>query len=240
MNQAFRSWRRWARALTGAATLLVLQGCATPPKPYDYTAYKAAKPASILVLPPLNATPDVQARPSVLAQVTMPLAESGYYVLPVSLVDETLKQNGVYTADEAHAIDAAKLRDIFGADAGLYLKVTRYGSVYRVINSETAVTLEAKLVDLRNGKLLWDGTASASSAEQGNNNQGGLVGLLVKALVEQIVASTTDRSHPIAGLASQRLLGAGNQNGLLFGPRSPQYGKTDEAGKLPATTKSGG
>lgn len=225
MTQAFHSLRRWAQALAGAAALLVLQGCVTPPKPYDYTAYKAAKPASILVLPPVNATPEVQATPSVLAQVTHPLAESGYYVLPVSLVDETLKQNGIHTPDDAHAIDAAKLRSIFGADAGLYLKVTRYGSVYRVINSETAVTLEAKLVDLRNGQLLWEGSASASSAEQANNSQGGLVGLLVKALVEQIVASATDRSHPMAGLASQRLLGAGTVNGLLFGPRSPHYGK---------------
>jgi hypothetical protein len=29
----------------------------------------------------------------------------------------------------------------------------------------------------------------------------------------------------MAGLASQRLLAAGRPNGLLFGPRSPNYGK---------------
>lgn len=230
MKQLFQALRRWGAMAAGAAALLVLQGCATPAKPYDYAAFHAAKPASIIVLPPVNATPEVLATPGVMAQVTLPLAESGYYVLPVSLVDETLKQNGVLTADEAQAIDRTKLREIFGADAGLYLKVTRYGSVYRVINSETAVTLEARLVDLRSGQLLWDGSASASSAEQNNNNQAGLVGLLVKALVEQIVASTTDKSYPIAGIASDRLLGAGRPNGLLFGPRSPRYGKP-EGGK---------
>lgn len=216
---------RGALLTLGAAALLLLQGCATPPKPYDYTAYQAAKPASILVLPPINGTPDVQATPSVLAQMTLPLAESGYYVMPVSLVDETLKGNGVQTADEAQQIPAAKLREIFGADAGLYVKVTRYGSVYKVLNSETAVTLEAKLVDLRSGQLLWEGSASASSAEQQNNSQGGLIGLLVKAVVDQIISSTTDRSHPMAGVASQRLLAAGRPSGLLYGPRSPSYGK---------------
>ncbi|HEV6966983.1 DUF799 domain-containing protein [Roseateles sp.] len=222
-----RFQRAWRCILTVAVTtsLLVLQGCATPPKPYDYTAYKEAKPASILVLPPLNATPEVQATPSVMAQMTQPLAESGYYVLPVSLVDETLKSNGMHTPDEAQQIAPAKLREIFGADAGLYVKVTRYGSVYKVVNSETAVTLEAKLVDLRNGRLLWEGTASASSAEQSNNSQGGLIGLLVKAVVDQIISASTDRSHPMAGLASQRLLAAGRPNGLLYGPRSPNYGK---------------
>lgn len=225
MFAAFKPARRLAAMAAGAVALLALQGCVTPPKPYDYTAYKEAKPTSILVLPPINGTPEVQATPSVLAQVTHPLAESGYYVMPVSLVDETLKSNGMHTPDEAQLIPAAKLREIFGADAGLYLKVTRYGSVYKVINSETAVTLEAKLVDLRNGQLLWEGTASASSAEQANNSQGGLIGLLVKAVVEQIISASTDRSHPMAGLASQRLLAAGRPNGLLYGPRSPNYGK---------------
>lgn len=225
MIAAFHVVRRMALTASVVTLSAVLSGCATPPKPYDYTAFKEAKPASILVLPPVNASPEVQATPSVLAQVTFPLAESGYYVLPVSLVDETLKSNGVYTPDEAQQIPTAKLREIFGADAGLYMKVTRYGSVYKVLNSETAVTLEAKLVDLRSGQLLWEGAASASSAEQSGNNQGGLIGLLVKAVVEQIVASTTDRSHPMAGIATQRLLGAGRPNGILYGPRSANYGK---------------
>jgi hypothetical protein len=225
MKAMFQRAQRCTSLIAGAWVLLVLQGCATPPKPYDYTAYKEAKPASILVLPPINGTPEVQATPSVMAQVTQPLAESGYYVLPVSLVDETLKSNGMHTPDDAQQIPAAKLREIFGADAGLYVKVSRYGSVYKVLNSETAVTLEAKLVDLRNGQLLWEGSASASSAEQNNSSQGGLIGLLVKAVVDQIISASTDRSHPMAGLASQRLLAAGRPNGLLFGPRSPNYGK---------------
>jgi len=225
MKTLIQRARRCAWLAVGGAVLLVLQGCATPPAPYDYTAYKEAKPASILVLPPINGTPEVQATPSVMAQMTQPLAEAGYYVLPVSLVDETLKSNGMHTPDDAQQIPVAKLRETFGADAGLYVKVTRYGSVYKVLNSETAVTLEAKLVDLRSGKLLWEGSASASSAEQNGNSQGGIIGLLVKAVVDQIISASTDRSHPMAGLASQRLLAAGRPNGVLFGPRSPNYGK---------------
>ena len=224
MNALIQRARRCTSLAAGALALLILQGCATP-KPYDYTAYKEAKPTSILVLPPINATPDVAATPSVMAQMTQPLAESGYYVLPVSLVDETLKSNGMFTAEDAQQIAPAKLREIFGADAGLYVKVMRYGSVYQVISSETAVTLQAKLVDLRSGALLWEGSATASSAEQSGSNQHGLIGLLVKAVIEQIISASTDRSHPMAGLASQRLLSAGQPNGLLFGPRSPQYGK---------------
>ncbi|EPM73075.1 lipoprotein, partial [Pseudomonas syringae pv. actinidiae ICMP 18804] len=36
--------------------------------------------------------------------------------------------------------------------------------------------------------------------------------------------SATDAGHPIAGIASNRLLTAGRPAGLLYGPRSPKYG----------------
>jgi hypothetical protein len=211
------------RLLPAVAALLaasLLGACATPSPPRDFSALRKAKPASVLVLPPLNNSPDVLATPSVWAQLSYPLAEAGYYVLPVSLVDETFKTNGVQTAADTHQIAPAKLREIFGADAALYVAVKRYGSVYRVISSDAEVTLEAKLVDLRSGELLWDGSATASSAEQSSGNQAGLIGLLVQAVVAQIIDNVSERSHPIAGIASQRLLGSGRANGLLPGPRA--------------------
>lgn len=224
----FRPW--WSRlrglALPAlAAAALLLSGCATPPPPRDYSAFKQAKPASVLVLPPLNNTPDVLATPSVLAQLSFPLAESGFYVVPVSLVDETLKSNGIQTAADAHQIAPARLRQIFGADAVLYVLIKSYGSVYRVVSSEAVVELEAKLVDLRSGQLLWEGAARASSAEQQGNAQGGLVGLLVKAVIDQIANNLSERSHPVAGVASQRLLSAGSPGGILHGPRWPGAAK---------------
>ena len=213
---------RWpgVAALAAGVAVVTLSGCATPPPPRDYSAFIQAKPASVLVLPPVNGTPDVLATPSVLAQLVLPLAEAGYYVLPVSLVDETLKVNGVQTAADSHQIEPAKLREIFGADAVMYVTVKSYGSVYRVVSSDTVVTLEARLVDLRSGAVLWDGMASASSAEQSGANQGGLIGLLVKAVIDQIASSLSDRSHPIAGLASARLLSVQRSGGLLPGPRA--------------------
>lgn len=199
---------------------LLLSGCASPPTPRDYSALLKSKPTSVLVLPPINDSPDVLATASVLSQLVRPLAEAGYYVLPVSLMDETLKSNGVQTAADTHQITPTKLREIFGADAVLYVAIKRYGSVYKVISSEAVVTLEAKLVDLRSGVLLWDGSATASSAEQSTGTQGGLVGLLVKAVIEQIANSVSERSHPVAGIASQRLLVGNRSGGLLPGPRS--------------------
>ena len=212
-----------ASLAAAAAAALLATGCATP-TPYDYSAFKQSRPTSILVLPPLNSSPDVAATYSMLAQVTQPLAESGYYVLPVSLVDETFRQNGLHNPGEMHEVGVQKLHEIFGADAALYIDIKQYGTSYAVLSSESRVTAEAKLIDLRSEQLLWQGEATASSAE-GRSSSGGLVGLLVQAVVAQIVESVTNQSHPIAGITSTRLLAAGRPNGILYGPRSPNYQK---------------
>lgn len=219
-----RTARRWCLAMLA---VLLATGCATR-QPYDYTAFKQSRPASILVLPPLNSSPDVAATYSMLSQVTLPLAESGYYVFPVSLVDETFHQNGLNNPAEMHSVSPGKLREIFGADSALYIEIKQYGTVYSVISSESRVTASARLVDLRTDQVIWQGEATASSAE-GRSSSGGLVSMLVQAVVNQVVENAVNRSHQIAGVTSYRLLAAGTPNGILYGPRSPQYEKDKNA-----------
>jgi len=204
---------------------LPLAACVKPPPPYDYTAFRQSNPRSILALPPINNSPDIKASHSVLSQITFPLAESGYYVLPVAVVEETFIQNGLTSPNDIHALPLEKLFQIFKADAVLYIEVKEYGTQYLVITSDTRVTAEAKLVDLRSGQLLWQGSATASTAEQQSNSNGGLIGLLAQAIVEQIANTMTERGHDIAAITSVRLLSAGSPNGILHGPRSPLHGK---------------
>lgn len=206
--------------------VIFLVGCGTPAK-YDYSALKKSNPKSILVLPPINESPDVKAEAAVYSQISFPIAESGYYVFPVALVNETFLQNGLNNAAEIHNVSSAKLDEIFGADAALYVKIKEYGTSYKVLMSESVVTAEANLVDLKTGQTIWSGRARASSAEQSSNSGGGIVGLLVKALVEQVINTTTDKSFSIAGITNQRLVMAGMPNALLHGPRSPNHGKDD-------------
>jgi hypothetical protein len=213
----------WAIGLL-ACTSVFIGGCASNRPKMDYAAFRQAQPHSILVLPPLNETPDVGASLSLYSTVTLPLAESGYYVMPVTLVNETFRQNGLANPPEMHAVAPAKLREIFGADTALYIKVTKYGSTYTVLNSAAVVSADARLVDLRTGNALWTGSATATN-DSNNNSGGGIAGLLVAAVIKQIVNSTTDASHTVAVQTSTLLLSAGRPNGLLYGPRSPKFGQ---------------
>lgn len=215
--------RKFSIGIMLATASLFLGGCATKPPPYDYTAFKAARPSTLLVMPPINESLEVNATPSVWSHSTRPLAEAGYYVLPVTLVDEKFKQNGIQTATDAQQIPYSKLREIFGADGAVYIKVVRYGTDYNVIHSETRVEVEGRIIDLRTGQELWAGTATASSAEQRAQGQGGIVGLLITAVAQQIIDTAADASYDFAGVAQARLLRADNYRGVLPGPRLPQY-----------------
>lgn len=217
------NWKNSVCVQVVVASCVLISGCATKP-PVDYSAYKQSRPRSLLVLPPVNNSPDVNASYSVLSYATRPLAEAGYYVMPVALVAQTFQENGMTQPTDMHEASAEKLRQIFGADAALYITVSQYGTTYQVISSASIVTAKATLVDLKTGNVLWAGTATASSAE-GQNQQGGLIAVLVTALVQQIAGTVFEQSHTVAALTTDRLLSAGHPGGLLYGPRSPNYGK---------------
>lgn len=206
-----------------AVTTLLLTACATQAPNTDYTAFKKSKPRSILVLPPLNESTDINGSDSVLSVTTYPLAEAGYYVIPVGLAKETFRQNGLTTAGDIHKVPPKKLREIFGADTALYINVDQYGSNYIIVNSVVIVSASARLVDLRNGQELFTNIATASSKGQ-DYSAFGLTGMLLSAVINQIINQVSDSSHAIADIAVQRLLSAGQQNGMLYGPYSPKYG----------------
>ncbi len=206
----------------GVLAVLLLAGCASGPTAvYDYTKLKEENPLSILVLPPLNESLEVDASYSFLSQVTYPLAESGYYVFPVAMVNDLFKHNGMTEPGEIHGVPAEKLREIFAADAVVYLKITEFGTSYKVLNSDTRVTAEARLVSLKTGEELWQGAASASSTEQ-QSNSSDILSMLLVAVIDQIANTLTDKGHEIAGITSVRLLHAGGPNRLLPGPRAQQ------------------
>jgi hypothetical protein len=210
--------------LTLLALMVLFSACAHQPTPYDYSAFHRAQPQSILILPPTNRSPDVRASDSILATASYPVAEAGYYVFPAALVAQMFQENGLTSPAEIQQLPPlAKLHEIFGADAALYIDIRAYGASYQILASDLRVSLDARLVDLRSGELLWRGSATASNQEGRGSNQGGIVGLLVSALVEQVANNLIDNGFKVGAMANGRLLTANPTGGLLYGPRSTQY-----------------
>lgn len=207
-------------AIGCAFAALMLAGCAA--KPYDYTNFRQHPPRSILVLPPLNESTAVEATWGYHSTVTRPLAERGFYVFPVAVVDQFLKENGLPGAGEMHQVPLNKVAEILGADAVLYITVEEYGTKYQVLNAATIVKARANLVDTRTGVLLWAGKTLVQ--RNSNSGQGNLLAAVVAAAITQIIASSTDAAHNLSGPANVRLFTTKDQ-GLLYGPYHPRYEK---------------
>lgn len=209
---------RAARA-TLVAGLAICSACAASVPPHDYAAYRAHLPRSVLVLPPLNETVDVQAPYAYLSTISMPLGEAGYYVYPVAVIDAFMKDNGLPTPYEMHSVSLQKIREIIGADAVLYVTIEQWGQKYQVLSSTTVVNARARLVDTVTGTLLWEGGAYAVEGSSGGND---LIGALIAAAIEQVIDSTTDRAHDLSRVANVGMV-FNERDGLLLGPRSPRF-----------------
>lgn len=202
---------------------LFISGCAglSEPKIYDYSAFLQSKPRSIIVLMPTNQTTEIKASSAVLAHSLYPLAEAGYYVFPMALVNDTFKHNGITEPSEIANISANKLKNIFGADAALYINVSEYGSTYMIVDSVTRVAVSATLIDLNTGATLWQKSAVAANQSA---NSGDLIGSMISALLKQIIDTTTDVSYDLSVSAALKLFSTDCADCILHGARSPRYG----------------
>ncbi len=202
---------------------LVTQGCG--PKRANYRNYLDHFPKSVLVLPPLNESLEVQASGMFLSTISTPLAERGYYVIPVGLVDAVLKENGVPLPPEMHQVSIAKLREVFGADAVLYVTISRWTTTYLVLDCTTTVVLDYRLVDSESSLELWRWQQAfqySPSREQNN-----IVGKVVAAGVHAARSSSGRVEREVAVAANQTAFCA-PQHGLLCGHRHPNHIKETE------------
>lgn len=177
---------------------------ASAPAEPQAAAVLAHTPRSILVLLRTGGALDADVRTGWLPTITRPLAERGYYVFPVAVVDAMLKSTSSFSPGE--------LRDLFGADSVLNVDVVDWGPSVHDLQIEIRVSVEAQLVDLRSGTELWRGTGSVV--------RGSSEGSLFDAIVRDVTPATVD---PLPGLARQASWALVNsREGLPPGPRRLQ------------------
>lgn len=202
------------------AAVLNLCACTTP---RDYSAYLEHMPRSILVLPPLNNSVEPTAPYVYISTVSRPLAERGYYVFPVAVIDLMMKENGLPTPGEMHQVSLAKIDEILGADAVLYVTVEEWGTEYHVISSSTKVQVLATLVDVKTGKVIWAGRHAAVNSSGG----GDLILAPIVALIHQLIFSIADVTDDLSETVNRQMFGD-SRAGLLLGHYHPRYAEDQE------------
>jgi hypothetical protein len=78
------------------------------------------------------------------------------------------------------------------------------------------VSAEGKLVDVRTGLTLWEGTAIV----QQSSSSGNAIADLIVAAIDQVVNSSTDQAHFVASQVNAQMFMT-RDHGLLCGPYLP-------------------
>jgi hypothetical protein len=198
-------------------------------KDKDYTAFRSAAPRSILVVPVVNNSVNVDAPDYFLSTVPVPLAERGYYVFPVHLVKRLLEDDGLSDPALIHGADTARLCELFGSDAVLYVSIERWDARYVILNTQVTVEFSYLLKDGKTGDVLWAERKQMVYTPQ-NSNTGHPLANVIAMAVNAAITKAAPNYMPLARQANAQVF-AYPGPGLPAGPYRDEYQKDVAAAK---------
>lgn len=229
-----------ATAAAGILIAIATTGCAIQPVERDLGAFEAAAPRSILVVPVVNHSLDVEAPGLLLSTLPVPLAEKGYYVFPVHTVQTVLEQEGWYEAEKVREQPTAALAKLFGADAVLYVAIHRWDAQYAILAAAVTVEVSYRLV-ARDGTEIWTARRQVRNAPDPNaggaNKQSGLAQLLAAALTAAATRAAPDYL-PLAKQANREAF-TGRNTSIPDGPYRPKAADGGTASAQPRAASAG-
>jgi len=194
------------------------------------------RPASILILPPMNESTAADAKDYYSTTIQEPLAFTGYYTFPYTITSEILKMEGIYDTELLVNLPLSKFKEYFGADAVLFTTIKKWNLKYVVLASTLTVSIDCKLKSTISNQTLWKYTGTVVVDLSGGDTGGGLAGLIVKAIVCAVQSAVADYV-PYARQANYRALSSmpygkyhsehNKDQQVQFIDQTPEANKTD-------------
>jgi hypothetical protein len=177
------------------------------------------RPASILILPPINESTAADAKEYYSTTIQEPLAYSGYYTFPYPITTEILKMEGIYDTELLVNLPLSKFKEYFGADAVLFTTIKKWDLCYIVIASTLTVSIDCDLKSTTSNQTLWKYTGTVVVDLSGGDGGGTLAGLIVKVVMAAVQTAVADYV-PYAQQANYRALSS-----MPYGKYHPQHNK---------------
>ena len=214
--------------LTGICLIVVLlaAGCVTtePVPGYDYTQFRAEDPRSILIVPVINRSVEVDAPDFFLSTISKPVAERGYYPFPVNMVKRILEDDGLSDANLVHGADPRRLGELFGADAVLYVSIEQWNAKYLVLSTTVTVEFAYVLKSTGTGEEIWSSSGIRQFSSDGGNSSGNLLADLVVSMATAAIEKASPNYVPMAQQANAQVTSE-PKRGIPAGPYHPEYKK---------------
>lgn len=184
----------------------------------QYAAMYSDMPVTVLVMPPINNTSNVEAKDLLYTSISRPLAEAGYYVISPLLAMDVLKAESAYDAELFIDKPLTMFRDYFGADAVVFSQIDDWTK--RGFGIDTKIRYIIK--SATSGEVLFDRSCDLYLDLQQNSGGDSALSQLLDLAVSAVATAATD--HIVA---------ARKANYYIFrdiprGKYNPQYLKDKE------------
>jgi hypothetical protein len=217
------------RLLLLALMATTLSGCmaVTGTKQDAFPAmYTDRKPVSMLILPAINESTAANAPDLLNVTVTQPFANNGYYVMPVSIVSDIFKREGIIEGSQIKGLPTSIFKTNFGADSVMFVTITHWDKNYMVVAGNVTVGMEYVLMSTETNEVLWSYSQDIVVDTSGNSS-GGIIG----ALIATAAATALTDYVPIAFKVNETAATA-----MPYGKYHPKSGK-DGAEKVNLISK---
>ena len=154
----------------------------------QYAAMYKDMPVTILVMPPINNTSNVEAKDLLYTSISRPLAEAGYYVISPLLAMDILKAESAYDAELFIDKPLTVFRDYFGADAVVFSQIDDWTK--RGFGIDTKIRYVIK--STTSGEVLFDRSCDLYLDLEQNSGGSSALSQLIDLAVSAIATAATD------------------------------------------------
>ena len=191
-----------------------------PSKAVTYKGIYDERPLSILIMPPINKTNEVEAKELFYSSITIPLSEKGYYVMSPLLSLEFLKEQSAYDSEEFVNSSMKKIGEVFGVDAVLFTTIKKWQK--STVGMSISVTINYVIKSAKTDEIIFERTGNITYSPSNGNGLAGLVANMVStALTKKIDIGRICNVYTLSDMP------AGKYNSLFGRDGSLESGKKD-------------
>lgn len=162
-----------------------------PTKGTTYAQLYQEDPVVILIMPPINNSTNVDAKDYFYSTLNVPIADSGYYVLPPYLTLETLQRESAYDSELFIDKDLSKFREVFGADVAVFTTIKSWSK--NVLDYTVTVQIEYLFRSTKTNETLYKKTGTAVMDASMNVSDGNdWFSVLADVIASSISLAVTD------------------------------------------------
>ena len=215
--------------LLAATALLVSCGSASKlTRGEVYAPLYHEAPVTLLVMPPINNTANVEAKDLLYTSISRPLVEAGYYVLPPILTMDILKAESAYDAELFFEAPVGQFGTVFGADAVIFSVIDKWAKQGVGISAKIRYVMRST----RTNEVLFDRSCDLFLDTRINSGGGGLLGLALDVALTAVNTALTDHIEA-ARKANNYIF-----SDIPFGKFSPLYQQDQDWKAEPANVKA--